>query len=196
MTTTTSNRPTCTLEDPRSACSLDDRGLKDRLARIRDEILPLIIRREPRPGVRLLFQDGPATRTLLEAWVEEERACCASLDWKLEPTATPGELRLDIQGLDPDAAWLDALAPEVRSRAGGAVPGAIRAGGIGVALSLLTFCGLPILAAALFGGTVAGAMAGFDDPLVIGAGAIAIGAGIWGFGRWRAGRGTARERSC
>lgn len=95
----------------RSVCSLSDRELEERRAMVRAEILPLVERSERiEGGFAVEGAATPELRRKLDALVALERRCCASVDWRLREDRETGRLRLEVRGLDPDAAVLGGLA--------------------------------------------------------------------------------------
>ena len=95
--------------DPESVCSLPSDSLADRLAMIRREILPHVMRREAlADGVALEFEHTPGMEETLENLVAFERGCCGGLTWELERSAGP-VLRLSVRGLAPDSGVFEAL---------------------------------------------------------------------------------------
>jgi hypothetical protein len=84
-------------------CSLPEDALRERLAMLRREILPLVTRREALAnGVAFEFADSPALERQLEELVAFERQCCSGLGWSLQRPAA-GVLRLCVEGLAPGA---------------------------------------------------------------------------------------------
>jgi hypothetical protein len=89
--------------DPIPVCTLAADELAKRLAWIREEILPHARRMERLDGgVAWDLADAPGLREKLDRLIELERACCAALEVTRAPSATPGFVRLEIRGVDPD----------------------------------------------------------------------------------------------
>lgn len=86
-------------------CSLDAKSLGERIAMVRQEILPHA--RESHAlahGWAWEFADTPAMKTRLERFVALERECCRDgVSFHLVEDAARGALRLEVRGLDPDA---------------------------------------------------------------------------------------------
>jgi hypothetical protein len=96
--------------DPVSSCTLADDELANRLAWIRAEILPHARGMERlADGVAWELAEAPGLAEKLDRLIELERACCSSLVFARTASATPGGLRLEIRGVDPDAEILRAL---------------------------------------------------------------------------------------
>ena len=91
-------------------CSLPEDELRERIAELRRDLLPLVQRTEPLPddaGVVAEFEPRPEIEQQLEDLVAFERQCCSGLDWSLE--ARPDRLRLTIAGLSPDSKFFQTL---------------------------------------------------------------------------------------
>ncbi len=173
-------------EDPcgcESVCSLPPDELRERVAHLRTELLPLVRRRQQLPdGIAWDFDPGVAMRARLDAFVTFERQCCGSVTFDITEPPESALLRLTVRG--PDAAAFAALGgaasdpPRPATPAGG-VALAAKAGTIGVVASLLLCCGLPLAVASVLGVAVAAPLARFDDPILIGLGAILIAVPSW-----------------
>ena len=100
-----------------SVCSLPDNELKDRVARIRSELLPHVTGRRPlADGVAFDFAHTAAMEEALEDFVAFERECCSGLAWSLHrPSARV--LRLRVRGLAAGPDFFRALdgAADVRA---------------------------------------------------------------------------------
>jgi hypothetical protein len=90
--------------DPIPFCTLTAGELDDRLAWIRAEILPHVRHMERlEGGVAWELADAPGLAEKIDRLIELERACCSSIVFARTASATPGGLRLEIRGIDPDA---------------------------------------------------------------------------------------------
>lgn len=96
--------------EPAPVCTLPADGLAERLAWIRREILPHAIR-TVRLDDGLAFELAPAAglAETLDRLIALERECCRGLALERRAGATPGGLRLEVRGLDPDASILRSL---------------------------------------------------------------------------------------
>ncbi len=179
--------------DPAEVCTLPAEGLLDRLAWIQREILPHaveIVRLDRGLAIELTSEPGLAEK--LDRLIELERECCSEIVFERRTSATPGGLRLEIHGIDPDASVFESL--NVRGTATSARARFAKAAGAGVFGSLFVCCVLPIAAVALVGG-VAAPLASLEGPGPIAVGAVLGGAGAWrGLGRRRPRGGTALVR--
>jgi hypothetical protein len=91
----------------RSVCSLSDEQLEERRAMVRAEILPHVRKVERIEGGFAIETDAtPELREKLQDFVALERRCCSSVHWDLSEVPHSGRVRLDVRGLDPDAALL------------------------------------------------------------------------------------------
>ena len=91
--------------EPIDVCSLDRAELDERIAWIRQELLPHVegrVRLEG--GVALELRDGPGIEAKLDHWIELERACCGGLSWERTAATGAGRLRVEIGGANPDGA--------------------------------------------------------------------------------------------
>ena len=171
--------------DATSYCSLSPDELADRIAMIRRDVLPHATASEALPkGRAWTFDNTPEVAAKLEHLVALERECCRE-GVTVALVECVDRLRLEVHGIDPNAAVF-------RSLEGGApVPSrgvfaALKAGGLGLALSLGLFCGLPIAAAAWFSAAFAAPFAGLDHPLVVALGAVGLAVPLWLSARRRA----------
>jgi hypothetical protein len=88
--------------DIREACNLSDDEYAARRAKLREGLMPLARGRENlSDGLALLFDRSAQRREQLEAFVAFERECCPGLEFSVRDT--PGALRLEIRGIDPNA---------------------------------------------------------------------------------------------
>jgi hypothetical protein len=182
--------------DPAAVCTLPPSGLADRLAWIEREILPHATRtvRLDR-GLAIELDAAPDLAARLDRLIDLERECCSDIVFERHAGATSGALRLEIHGVDPDAAAFRALQlPGASMPVGARFAAAAGAGAIG---SVFVCCVLPIAAAALVGAAAA-PLASLDGPGPIVAGAVVGGAAAW---RWLGRRGShgkaaASARSC
>jgi len=189
--------------DPVDICTLSPEELAERSKWIRSEILSHAIGKGPSDGgVAIEVADVPGMRDRVDEWIELERDCCSSIHFERRASADPERVRIDIQGIDPNASFLATIPDLVDSAAAGAAaldsaPPAtrsgfrrfLRAGGLGAMASVFTFCVLPMLVVSLVGALFGGAAASLplselDDPLWIGLGTAVAAAGIW----WWTGR--------
>ena len=134
-----------------SICSLPEGQLRERIAMLRRDLLPLVKRTVPLPddaGLALEFDATPALRVQLETLVDFERQCCGGLEWSLSPESDEPHLRLSIAGVAPDASFFKKLGiaaePTESAEAAGLAEGGIggaptggvsrfaKAGGLGV----------------------------------------------------------------
>lgn len=162
-----------TLEE---VCSLPRPTLEQRLALVRREFLPHVLRSQQlEDGVRWEFPDEPGQVTRLERLIELERACCSGISFALER----GEgLWLAIRGIDPNAELFASLERAAAPQPTGLARFA-KAGGLGMAISFVVFCVVPIGVAAVAGAAVAAPLAGLESPLSLGLGALVAGVGAW-----------------
>ena len=176
--------------DPAEICSLPEQGRSDRLAWVRREILPYAVETvRPERGLALELTSAPGLAEKLDRLIELERECCSELVFERRASATPGGLRLEIYGIDPDSAGCQSLqlqlrGPSLRARFA-------KAAGAGVVGSLFVCCVLPIAAVALLGAAAAPLMS-LDSPGPIAVGALLAGAAAW---KWL-GRGGAAAAAC
>lgn len=85
-------------------CTLSDDGLGRRLDWIRREILPHAVEAARQPeGLALELEAAPGLAERIDRWIALERECCAGLVFERRASATPGRLRVEIRGIDPDA---------------------------------------------------------------------------------------------
>ena len=165
--------------DPAAVCTLPNEDIGDRLAWIEREILPHAIEttRLDR-GVAVELVSAPGLAETLDRLIELERECCSSIVFERHAGKTPGGSRLEIYGVDPDAAIFSALQLQaaktpVRARFA-------KAAGAGIIGSLFICCVVPITAAALLGAAAA-PLASLDGPGPIAGAAVASGVVAW---RW------------
>ncbi len=176
-----------TPEDP---CLLPTDERDARLAMLRQELLPRAVHRQAlTDGVAWEFPADPDLRRKLDELVDFERVCCPGLTWELEETAAD-RVRLRVGGLDPDSPLLASAGGEPAPQ-GRRLPAWLRSGGVGLGISFVLFCVVPVGLAAVGGAAVASQVSGLDDPLVIGAGAVGFGAVAFWFEHRRRRRGVA-----
>ena len=180
--------------DPGAICTLGEDGLAGRLAWIQRELAPHAIRRTRlEDGFAWEFETSPSLVARLDELVALESACCAAMHLSHAPSHTPGRRRLEVHGVDPDAAVLATLFGDPAQREGlpPAPAGtawarrAARAGLLGTLASLAVCCLLPFGVAALLGAAAAAPLAALDRPWVIAAAALAFGFAAY---RWPAPR--------
>jgi hypothetical protein len=166
--------------DPLAACTLPPEGLEERLAWIRSEILPHAITSERgADGVAWELEGAPGLTEKLDRLVAAERECCSGIVFTHAAGATPGGRRLEVHGVDPDAAVFSAQQNE---RATPSLSGRVaKAAGIGTAVSLLICCVLPVALGGLLGAAVAAPFASLDQPWVIGAAFVLFAAATFGW---------------
>jgi len=166
-----------------SVCSLPPDELRARIEALRTELLPLVRRRQDLPdGIAWDFDAGATMRAQLDEFVEFERQCCSGVSFDIVASPEVGMLRLIARG--PDAAAFEALGGPPMAVPGQVAPGSgvaqvAKAGIVGVVASLFLCCGLPLAVASVLGVAVAAPLARFDDPVMIGLGAIAIAVPSW-----------------
>jgi hypothetical protein len=91
-------------------CSLSPEGLGERLAWIRAEILPHVLRTERLAhGLAFELEAAPGLAETIDRLIALERECCRSLRFERSAAAPPGRLRLEVHGVDPDSAALRSL---------------------------------------------------------------------------------------
>lgn len=106
-------------KDPESAperldlaevCTLTPKGLSERLAWIRDEILPHARFSERLDsGLAWELDPAPGLAEKLDHLVALERECCRGIVFERRNGAQRGGLRLEVRGIDPEAAVFRAL---------------------------------------------------------------------------------------
>jgi hypothetical protein len=80
------------------------------MAWIRSEILPHALGTERLDGgVAFELADAPGLAERLEDLIGLERTCCPGLDFRRAASGRPGRLRLEVHGIDPDAAVFRSL---------------------------------------------------------------------------------------
>jgi hypothetical protein len=155
------------------------------MAWIHKEILPHaieIVRLEG--GLSFELASAPGLAASLDRLIELERACCTGIVFERLASTTPSRMRLEIRGIDPDAA----VFPSLRAPVQNAGPRLAKAAGIGVLASLFVCCILQIGAAALLGAAAA-PLTALDGPGPIAAGSLVGGTAAW----WWMGRRRTRE---
>ena len=176
-------------------CSLTPDALQERLAMIRNEILPHVNRTEELSnGLAWELAATPEMREKLEQLVELERSCCNGLEWSLEARAET--LRLSVTGVDPRSGFFAALGGPTRvvEHRGGRFR-LLKSGALGFGISFSLLCLLPLGLAALAGAAVAAPFAVLDDPLLVGASSIVVGGAAWALMRRRDRRAVPRPVS-
>ena len=150
-------------------------------------------------GATLEFPDEPELVARIDRWIALESECCGPIRFERKASGTPGRVRVEIRGADPDRLedlftadtdggpqrpTGDSSAPcESRSALGDV----LRAGLAGSGLALLVCCGAPLALGALFGTAVAAPFVAFDAPKPIAAVAIGSGIATWFARRHRSG---------
>lgn len=164
--------------DPEAICSLPTDARSDRLTWIRDEIVPHVIEtRRSDDGLVLELAAAPGVAEKIDHLIELERGCCSEIGFARLDAGAPDRLRLEIRGVDPDAAMFRGLGLSHANPPAGAARLA-RAAGAGVLASFLVCCVLPIGAMALLGAAAA-PLAKLDGPVPLAAGALIGGSGAW-----------------
>ena len=164
--------------DPASVCTLPAVGLSERLAWIRREVLPHVLTREPlEGGLAFELRAAPELAARLDRWIELERECCSGLEFERVAGRRRGHVRLEIRGIDPDAALFADL-PGSAASPSPRVGRLARAAAAGLAASVVVCCLLPIAAAALLGAAAA-PLAALDGPLPMAGGAVLAGSAAW-----------------
>ncbi len=169
--------------DPAAICALPPDRLEGRIEWIRSEILPHAIATERlEHGLAFELSLAPGIEEKLNRLVQLESECCTSIDIERVPSASPERARLEIRGVDPDAAIFASLGktPSPVTHRGRLA----KAAGAGVLGSLIVCCVLPIAAVAVLGGAVAPLLS-LDGPIPILLGAMLGGTVTW----WRLDRG-------
>jgi hypothetical protein len=96
--------------DPAEVCTLSGDGLAERLAWIRDEILPHVRRTERlASGLAWELDAAPGLAEKLDRLIALERECCGGVVFERTEASAAGLLRLEVRGIDPDAAAFRAL---------------------------------------------------------------------------------------
>jgi hypothetical protein len=88
-----------------ATCSLSREALRERLGWIRDEVL-VHARSHERlaDGVAWELEAVPGLAEKLDRLVALERECCGDLTFERMPGSQPGTLRLELRGIDAEAA--------------------------------------------------------------------------------------------
>lgn len=177
--------------DPAEVCTLPRDGLGQRMAWIRDEILPHARRTERlESGLAWELDLAPGLVEKLDHLIALERECCRGIVFERTDASVPGRLRLEVRGIDPDAAVFRALRVQREDGRARWVHLA-KAGGLGVLVSYVVCCVLPLVAAALVGSAAAAPLVWLDQPWLIGLGALPATAVAW----WWLRRGSAATAS-
>jgi hypothetical protein len=162
--------------DPLAICTLPPRGLSERLAWVRAEILPHAIANQwLEDGIAYEFDDVPGLANKLDQLIARELECCSDIVFDHQRSRTDGRRRLEIHGVDPNASVFASLLVEPTSppRVGARLA---KAAGLGALVSLIVCCVLPIAAAAVLGGAAAAPLASLDSPWIIAGAALLAGA--------------------
>lgn len=197
----------------RAICNLSDEEFTARRKELREGLMPLVRGREKlSDGLALFFDASTPIREELEAFVAFERECCPGLGFSVHDT--PGALRLEIRGVDPNASLFAGAGAETGGASDaaaelGAEPGlfaqretherfgalralrALRTLGIAGAVALLVCCVVPIGIAALVGAKLAAPLSALDNPWVIALGTVGFASLLWRRERVRASRARA-----
>lgn len=96
--------------DPARVCTLPPAGLAERLAWIRQEILCHALERvRLERGWAFELACVPGLDEKLERLVALEGECCPGIAFERVASATPGRLRLEVRGIDPDGSVFRSL---------------------------------------------------------------------------------------
>jgi hypothetical protein len=182
--------------DPAEVCTLPRDGLNERMAWIRDEILPHARRTERlASGLAWELDLAPGLSEKLDHLIALERECCRGIVFERTDASVPGSLRLEVRGIDPGAAVFRTLQQVQRENDRARWAHLAKAGGLGGLVSLVVCCVLPLLAAALVGSAAVAPLAVLDQPWVIGLGTLPATAAAWWWLRRRSsGRATGVRR--
>lgn len=165
--------------DPAEVCTLPGDGLNDRMAWIRDEILPHARRTERlESGLAWELDPAPGLSEKLDHLIALERECCRGIVFGRTDASVPGRLRLEVRGIDPSAAVFRTLRVQ-REDAPARWALLAKAGGLGVLLSLAVCCVLPLFAAVLVGTAAVAPLAVLDQPWLIAVGTLPGAAAAW-----------------
>jgi hypothetical protein len=86
------------------ACTLSADAFAGRIAWIRADILPHARAVERlASGIAWELEDAPGLAEKLDRLIALERDCCSGIVFARVASATPGRIRLEIRGVDPDA---------------------------------------------------------------------------------------------
>jgi hypothetical protein len=184
------------MTDISKICNLTVEDRQARLRELRTKLLPLARGKQELPdGIALFFDAGASLRSELDAFVDFERQCCPGLGFSVQDA--PGELRLEITGIDPSASvFADIGIAHTAHRAASAQREPsdwlrlVRSAGLGAIGAFVLFCLIPIGLVAALGAQFAGPLAGLDDPWIIGAGTLLFAAILW---RWERRREAVRR---
>jgi hypothetical protein len=178
--------------DLAQVCTLSPEGLNERLAWIRDEILPFARSSERLVSGRAWeLDEAPGLAEKIDRLIALERQCCDGIVFERLSGSQPGRLRLEVCGIDPDAEVLRAL--DARPKEGDTRRLA-KAGGFGFLAALGVCCALPMAASALLGGAAVASLSRLDQPWAIGLGTLSATAAAWWCSRGAAQRREAAAR--
>ncbi len=163
--------------DPAEVCTLPSPDFAERLAWIERVLLPHVVASQRADDARILeLEDVPGLEGALHRWIEAERQCCDGMQIEAHPSRSPGRIRLEIRGIDPDAPVFHDLVVRPGAEAPPAWPSRLaRSLGLGAAGALLLCCAAPLGATAVFGGSLA-FLGALDAPGPI---ALVAGSGAW-----------------
>ena len=92
------------MNDPAVVCTLSAEALGDRIGWIRREILPHAVETvRVDGGLAFELASAPGLAEKLDRLIGLERECCSGLVFERLPSASPGRLRLEVQGIDAAA---------------------------------------------------------------------------------------------
>jgi hypothetical protein len=192
----TSCEPASPPVEPAQACTLAADELSDRMAWIRREILPHAVETVAiEQGLAFELRAAPGLADELDRLIALERECCSGIDFERTASSTPGRLRLEVRGVDPEAAVFRSLRRQApRNRA---VARLARAAAAGTLASLVVCCALPLGAALLLGTAALPGLASLDAPGPILAVAVLGGGAAWHWlGRRRSGGAAVSGGGC
>ncbi len=96
--------------DPGVICTLSEKDLGERMAWIRDEILPHAHRTERlESGFAWDLVMAPGLAAKLDRLIALERECCSGIVFERSEASVSGRLRLEVRGIDPEAPVFRAL---------------------------------------------------------------------------------------
>jgi hypothetical protein len=90
--------------DPARVCTLSVDALSERITWIRDEILPHArLTERVQSGLAWELHGAPGLAEKLDHLIALERECCSGIVFERMASATPGRVRLEVRGIDPEA---------------------------------------------------------------------------------------------
>jgi len=176
--------PTPDITNENVICSLPENEQKSRIIYFQQEFLPKAKRIVVLPDGRTWeFENNGDLRGKLEDLVTFERQCCPSLDWDISVDENTKRIRLSVTGLDPHSSFFKQLEETtIKPPENIHFNNAVKAGSIGLAVSLIVCCLVPFVLALVAGTAVALPLSSsLDNPIVIIGTAAAIGIAVWFF---------------